>query len=512
MRRDRGAARARAGAWILAGAAIGLAAAGAAFAERKGNPDAIPGIEAESLMKDVRTLASPKFGGRLAGSPGYDEAARWAAKRFEKLGLRPGGDAGGYLQVFPLEYNAIESCRLSITPAGGAPRALAIPEDFTCRGFTGSGTVSAPVVFAGFGLSLPDRGWDDYAGLDVAGKIVLVFKDAPPFDPPRAAEGVKGWGDATLPRPKALAAQARGAVGLLMVSLPKNGKVGPPIASVLHGPGEQPAGFPQQHVSGAVAAQLLAGSGATLESLAKEIAEAKAPRSRPLGSKAAMTVVAKYRPDQPAANVVAILPGGDPELRGRVVVLGAHLDHVGTQEGVLWPGANDNASGSAALLAVAEAFAKSHRPPRQTLVFVLFAAEEQGLNGSRWFAERMPYPPDQVVAMLNIDCVGHGDGLQLGGGKSAPHLWELARTLDAAGERITIADTWAGGGADATPFHEKGIPTLYFASTKSYTHLHQASDRPETLNPALLEKIARLAFRTARSVSDGAYDRETVAP
>jgi hypothetical protein len=91
-------------------------------------------------------------------------------------------------------------------------------------------------------------------------------------------------------------------------------------------------------------------------------------------------------------------------------------------------------------------------------------------------------------------------------------LGELARALAADGERVTIAETWAGGGADAAPFHERGIPTLYFATTKSYTHLHLTSDRPETLNPALLEKVARLAFRTARSVSDGAYQREAVKP
>ncbi len=512
MRRGRGEVVSRAVLVSFAGVATALMAAGPVSAAKRGDPAAIPGIAAESLMKDVGTLASPKFAGRLAGSPGYDEAVKWAARRLEKLGLRPGGDAGGYLQRFPLEYNAIETCRLAIASGGGAPRALSIPADFTCRGFTGSGSVAAPVVFAGFGLTLPDRGWDDYAGLDVTGKIVLVFKDAPPFDPPRAAEGAKGWGDAPLPRPKALNAQAHGAAGLLMVSLPKDGKVAPPIASVLHGPGVQPAGFPQQHVSGAVAEALLAGSGVTLEALAREMAEGKAPRSRALASSATITVAARYRADQPAANVVAVLPGGDPELRGEVVVIGAHLDHVGAQEGVVWPGANDNASGSAALLAVAEAFAKNHRPPRRTLVFVLFAAEEQGLNGSRWFVDHSPYPVDRIVAMLNLDCIGHGEGLQLGGGKSAPQLWELARTLDADGDRITIEETWAGGGADATPFHEKGIPTLYFATTKSYTHLHLASDRPETLNPALLEKAARLAFRTTRSVSDGAYDRETVKP
>lgn len=464
-------------------------------------------IRAEGLLRDVEELTSPRYAGRLAGGPGYARAAAEAARRFARLGLAPGG-TDGYLQAFPLEYNRIESCRLAIHAHGRAPRTLALGEEFTCRGFTGAGQVAAPVVFAGWGVTRGDLGWDDYAGIDVRGKIVLVFKDAPPFDPPAGS----GWGDSTLPRPKALTAISHGAAGLLMVSAPREGRIGPPIASVLHGPGEHPAGFPQQHVSGEVAAELLAPSGLDLEPLAAEIARAKAPRPRPLAASASMGVAAHYRADQPAANVVALLPGADPVLRDEILVVGAHLDHVGAQgEGVYWPGANDNASGTAAVLAIAEALVRADERPRRSVAFVLFAAEEQGLHGSRWFVDHPPFPLERVVAMLNLDCIGAGERLQIGNGKSAPGLWRLIRDLDAAGDGVTIEETWAGGGADATPFFERGVPAAYFATTRGYGHLHQLGDTVDALNPALFESAARLALRAAAAIAGGVYEREAPA-
>ncbi len=489
--------------------AIGVLAAAGVMAAGHASPaaDAAATIRAEDLLREVAELTSPRYAGRLAGSPGYARAAADAARRFARLGLQPAG-TDRYLQEFAIEYNRIDACRLTIRPHGGEARTPALGEEFTCRGFTGSGSVAAPVIFAGWGVTREDLGWDDYAGIDARGKIVLVFKDAPPFDPPSGT----AWGDSTLPRPKALNAIDHGAIGLLMVSAPREGRVGPPIASVLHGPGVHPAGFPQQHVSGDVAAELLAPSGLSLEGLAAEIADARAPRPRPLAASASMTVAARYRPDQPTANVVALLPGADPALRDEIVLVGAHLDHVGGQgEEIYWPGANDNASGSAALMAVAEALSRAPERPARSVAFVLFAAEEQGLNGSRWFVEHPPFPLERVVAMLNLDCIGAGEKLQIGNGKSAPRLWELVRGLDAAGAGVTIEETWAGGGADATPFFEHGVPAAYFATTKGYRHLHQLEDTTDALNPALYEEAGRLVLRAVREIANGGYEREAVA-
>ncbi len=464
--------------------------------------DPVDSIRAKELLADVSVLSSERLAGRLSGTAGYDSACAWAAARFAALGARPGGDGGGWLQRFTTEVNVIDGARLAVLCDGQLTREGVPGEDFICRGFTGAGEVVAPVVFAGYGLSLPDQGWDDYADLDVEGKAVLVFKQPPAWRPPRG-----DWSEAHLPRPKAAAAVARGAVALLMVSLSDSVQGGQPIGSVMHGPGPQVA-IPQLHIGRAFAGELLAGGGASLDELRRLIDAERRPASRPLTRAVAISVKSSYAEAATTANVVALWPGRDAQLAGEAVIVGAHLDHVGMQGELLFPGANDNASGVAALLAVARAFAVGG-PARRTVVFALFAGEEQGLIGARQLAARPPVPLEDVVAMINLDCVAQGDSIQLGGGTTSPRLWALARALDEKGARRTVARTWGGGGADATPFHEAGVPTLYFAATNGYRHLHRPTDTVETLDGSLHEEVARLVYRTARVVAEGSYPGES---
>ena len=209
-------------------------------------------------------------------------------------------------------------------------------------------------------------------------------------------------------------------------------------------------------------------------------------------------------------NVIGLLEGSDPILKDEYLVIGAHLDHVGSQAGLLFPGANDNASGSAAIIELAKAFQLDGTKPKRSILFVLFASEEQGLFGSKYFVENMKINPDKIVAMFNLDCIGYGDSIQVGNGKTSPGLWSLTRNIDNENFNLLIEDTWSGGGADLTPFYEKGIPGLYFVSKYSYDHLHLPTDTPETLNPDLFEKIVKLAYLTATDVADGNYKREAV--
>ncbi len=485
-------------------AACGLAAGPSVPA---GASPGLATITAGDLLADVRVLAAPALDGRLPGTAGYDSAAAWAAARFARLGLRPGGDAGGWRQGLPTEVNVVRAARLALLREGRPAADCRPGDDFVCRGFTGAGQVSAPVLFVGYGLSRPDLGYDDYAGVEAAGRVVLAFKQPPGWRP---AAG--GWGDAHLPRPKAAVAAAHGAAALLLVSLSDSAQGGLPIGSLLEGPGPDVRGLPQLHVSVAVAESLFAGSGATLAAVRRELDAARRPASRPLPGGVALAVASDYAPDAPTANVVAILPGRDPALAGEAVLVAAHLDHVGRQgPDLLFPGANDNASGAAAVLALARAFT-ADGPARRTVVFALFAGEEQGLLGARFHAAHPAFPLARTVAMLNLDCVAHGDSVQLGNGRSAPRLWALARGHDAAGDRLTVARTWGGGGADAVPFHEGGVPALYFATTRSYAHLHRPSDTPETLDGPLFVGLVRLAYRVARDVADGGYARESVLP
>jgi len=451
-------------------------------------------------MRSVSWLASPQLEGRLAGVDGHREAALWAADRFRALGLRAGGGHGDFLQRFPVEANEIRRCRLELPGWPGEPLRAGI--DYACRGFSGSGRVAGKVAFTGYGLSLAERGYDDYAGVDVQDRVVLIFKNAPSW-----TLDEEGWGEATLPRPRSHAAQRHGAVGLLMVQSPSVEWNPQPIGSVLHGHGDQPYELPQLQVHRPVADWLLEGSALDLPQLQESIDGAQAPDSRLLESEVVLDVLADYAAEAPTANVVGILRGADPQRRDEVLVVGAHLDHVGQQGAAPhYAGANDNASGSAAVLALAEAMARAEEPPARTIVFVLFSAEESGLHGAEAFVADPPVPLERVVAMLNLDCVGHGTGLRLGGGEASPELWGLARSLDLDG--ISTEHTWYGGGADAQPFFDAGIPTLYFVAEDSYTHLHKPGDTPDTLHPQLFVSITRLAQRVLASLAAGGYQRE----
>ena len=208
-------------------------------------------------------------------------------------------------------------------------------------------------------------------------------------------------------------------------------------------------------------------------------------------------------------NVIAAFPGNDPNFKNEYVLVTAHLDHVGFQgDSLYYPGANDNASGSAIVMEVARMWRKSRIKPDRTIVFALFSCEEHGLDGSKFFANNFPGDTVKIAAILNIDCAGYGDSLMIGGGKSVPTLWGISQTYGI--NKPLSQRTWYGGGADAQPFFEKGVPSLYFATVNSYTYLHRPEDKPETLNPAMLELTADIVFKTTLKIASKDYKKENL--
>jgi hypothetical protein len=459
-------------------------------------------IKSDELLRTVKILASAEFDGRLPGSEGYNKAAQFAADKFYELGLWYAGDEQ-YFQYLNVEYNKIESPAIFKTIVDDDTVNGVIGKDFILRGFTGSNSFTLPVVFCGYGTSRPELHYDDYAGVNVKNKIVMVFKQNPKWK-----NDDKDWGT-NYPREKSLVARKHGAKGILFLSLPNDEKPQPLIGSVMHGEGEQPVDFPQLHISLNAANRLLSRTGFSISDCQTKIDEKKKPLSMNLTTKAHIEVNASYEKNARTMNVVAMLEGSDPKLKEEYVFIGAHLDHVGSQAGLLFPGANDNASGSAGVLEIAEAFIKGGIEPKRSVIFVLFASEEQGLNGSKHFVESWKKGYDKIIAMINLDSIGYGDSIQVGNGKSSPDLWSLARKIDKENFNLVVEDTWSGGGADLTPFYEKDIPGLYFVSKYSYEHLHLPTDTPETLNPELYASIVKLTYLTAREIADGDYHKET---
>ncbi len=459
-------------------------------------------ITANDLIKHVNYLTSPELKGRLSGSDGYNEASNYAANFFADLKLKPLVN-NSFFQHLNVEYNEIkEPVNLTIYH-GDEFAELELGNDFVCRGFTGSGDVKSDVVFCGYGLSLPE--YDDYLDVNVEGKIVLIFKQNPSWK----IEGLTS--EMSYPRYKTNLAVRHGARAVLFVSKPNDINPQQPIISVLHGPGEQPIHIPQLHIDIPIADRILIGSDVNLKSLQTKIDSSKSPYSFNTNSLAKVSVNAEYHKEMETQNVAAILEGSDPILKDEYVLVGAHLDHVGNQTDMLYaPGANDNASGSAAVLELAKALSNDKAKLKRSIIFILFASEELGLIGSQFFTDNLPVPAENITTMINLDCVGHGDSIQIGNGKSAPELWKIAKSLDESSARRMVNNTWAGGGADATPFHSIGIPALYFVTTNSYKYLHLPGDKVETLNFELLEDISNLALLTIKKIAGGEYVRELI--
>ncbi|MFH2143704.1 MAG: M20/M25/M40 family metallo-hydrolase [Bacteroidota bacterium] len=458
--------------------------------------DGMECINSENLIETVTYLSSKKLAGRLPGTEGYNIAACYMAEQFNSIGLKPIGDSA-YFQFFQIETNQIKSpCYIA-----KGNKIYKLGEDFVCRGFTGSGQFKKEVVFCGYGQKL--KGYNDYENIDVKDKIVMIFKKNPDWKVDST-----GWKIENI-RDKVNLAYENGAVGVLFVSKPNDKKPQPIIGSVMEGEGKQRENFPQVHIDIDVADSFLEKSGYSLKYLQTKIDSVKKPYSLKTEEICEMNINAFYTEKARTMNIIGMIEGSDEKLKNEYVLISAHLDHVGEQGGeIYFPGANDNASGSAAVMEIARSFIKNNIKPKRSILFILFACEEHGLDGSEYCVNHLPASIDKIISLMNMDCIAYGDSIMLGSGKSSPNLWNMAKDLDKKYINLAVNNTWAGGGADATPFHKKGIPTLYFVTTNSYDHLHLPSDTPETLNLPLYEKITRLAFLCLYEVSMGNYQRE----
>ena len=369
----------------------------------------------ERIANDVRTLADDRFEGREAGTKGYDLAAEYVASRYKALGLAPAGDNGTYFQDVPLLRATIEreGAALTIT-RNGRTIALRFQDQFLPAPNYHQAThaVEAPVVFVGQGVHAPELGQDDFAGLDVSGKVAVLFPGAPArFDNDRRAFYSSS-------REKLRELASRGAVGVVWVNTPKQ-EAGAPwkddaanwreSSMRLRGPdGKGIDTYPQlqgiAYVSAATADLVFADGPQTAAQLF-DAAEAGTLRGFDLPGTIRLAGRTTLAPVT-SRNVVARLPGTDAAVANEHIVFSAHLDHVGVgvpvEGDAIYNGALDNALGVAIMLEAARTLKAAGAPKRSTL-FVAVTAEEKGLLGAQWFATHPTVPADGMVANINID-------------------------------------------------------------------------------------------------------------
>ena len=380
-------------------------------------------IRSEQIGAHIRFLSDSLLQGRAPGTPGYDIAARYVATQLEGMGLHP-GVSGEWFQSVPLERAVTDTASSSVVvTVNGKEKRLADAKDYVLSTWFASpagkdqskaeSDVSAPVVFVGFGVTAPDQKYDDYAGVDVRGKLALMIYGAPSaFQSTERAY----YSDGIV---KAKNAVAHGAVGELSIMLPEDWKRYPwdwlvPQIQVgemhwLDKNGIPHDFFPELRGSALFspqgAAMLFAGAPKTLEQVFST-ARASKPQAFALPASAHVHTVAAQSVIQ-SPNIVAELMGSDAALRDQYVVYTAHVDHLGICPAVegdnVCHGALDNASGTSTLLEIARAYASLPQPPRRSVLFVFVTGEEMGLLGSDYFAHFPTVPLRSIVANVNID-------------------------------------------------------------------------------------------------------------
>jgi len=450
-----------------------------------------------SIETTVKRLADPRWEGRGVGTAGIDSAAAFLASEMKRMGLEPGGEGGTYFQDMEVTTGVKVGDPCAVEVKG---KRFPLGESVQPIGFSTNGTLEAPVVFAGYGITAPGFDYDDYAGLDAHDKIVLVMSNEPgEMDSTSRFDGNVNTPHAEL-RTKAINAREHGALGIVVVDGPRyhaGESIRPPGSE-----GYMSGGLLAARVTQPVAAALFDGSGMTLAQAQEAIDSRTRPHSMALPSPARLTVTLQ-RTRAHTRNVVGMITGRDTS---RTLVIGAHYDHLGYGgESSLAPdqhvphvGADDNASGTAALLAIANqeaARAKAGKRPTHDLVFCAFTGEEMGLVGSSHFTDDPTRPLETVESMLNMDMVGRlrNNKLMVMGVGTATGFPELVSRVNAKTERFDLKTSSDGyGPSDHSSFYKKKVPVLMLF-TGAHEDYHKPSDTADKIDYQGLTRVAHFA-------------------
>ena len=491
---------------FLFGMVIGLAVA------------ATPDIPPDAVLGHIKFLASDELRGRGNGTEGLERAADYIADQFKAAGLRPAGTAGDWFQPFELQAGlSVGSGNELRLEAGDRSVRLTVGSDYyplaatpnESPGTRSTELANLPLVFAGYGISAPAVNYDDYAGIDVSGKAVLIFSHEPQETRSDSRlNGARPLRETTLDA-KASAARTRGARILIVVSDPSHRVDQANYELFSADPDAEEEGIPVLRVRRSSVEALLRNWG--LDGIATAIDRDLVPRSRALAGAEVDYTEFLARNRRMVRNVVGLLPGSDPSRAGEAVVIGAHYDHVGLggrfssdpdRVGEIHNGADDNASGTSAIIEMAKAAAADRSRFPRSLVFVAFAGEERGLLGSAHYANTPAVPLSNTVAMLDLDMVGRSNGkLQTSGLEKAPALEAdlLAAAKTTGGIELGRQGPGPGRSDDAN-FLQRRIPSIIFF-TGFHSDYHRPGDDWEKIDAPGTARVATIALEFAARIA-----------
>ena len=447
-------------------------------------------ISSHTLYDYVAEMCQEKYAGRLTGTEEYNEIARWVAGHFQKWGVKPAGDKGTYLQGFPNPYTLVfPDCQayLHVPTIGGvAKKQYSYYDEFIPGGTSGSGEITAEVIFVGYGITAPELGYDDYAGLDVRGKILLMNPEGPVGT--GAGEAVFiSWRPYTFHQYKLQNAVKHGARGMIY----NYGPIGNPNNAYEEN-------FIYSHVGSKVVNDVFAGTGRDYNQVIQMIQSTLQPQSFATGKVFTLKNTTKHFPHGIGYNVIGMIEGRDAQLKDEVIMLGGHLDHLGKCWQMM-PGANDNASAVAVIMGVAEAISKMNTRPRRSIMFNCFGAEEQGVAGSKYYLEHPIVPLEKTVGLINMDGVGVGTSISAGAGRNFPAFWKFFETANDKYIHRQLSTSFNANlgrpRLDAAHFLWAGIPSLSFSTAGGgSTYYHTPGDNLDIITPEIMEDLAQLIF------------------
>lgn len=503
---------------------------------------AIESIRRGELKADLYFLASDTMRGRLTGTPEYNQAAEWIAARYARLGLQPLAADGSFFHRFDLIQSRLaEGNRLAISRGTDARQIAKQGADFYPLIFSADAEARGRVLFAGFGIRAPRLKWDDYAGHTLNGSIVMILEGEPaPDDPKSPFDGLVTSEYASNLR-KTLEAQNQGAAAVLIVNarVPGSRMLSFSTMAAAYWPAKAPhlerytlaayvnrLHIPAVQISPAMAEHIL---GRELEPLVKDAAQAPIKSFLESASTVEVTT-ALNRTVVEDRSVVAKIDGSDPVLKKEAVLITAHYDHNGAEATTIYNGADDNASGTVAVLDIAEAYmtaAQQGQRPRRTIIFAVWGSEERccgPLLGSWAWIEQPLWPLSETVASLNMDMIGRSEEVPEGGGArfrglkvqtassnaNSVHVMgssfspDLAETIRKSNREIDLTlrmdyDNNASNllrRSDHWPFLQRSVPAVFF-HTGLHPDYHTQFDRPEKIDFTKVERIARLVYQTS---------------
>ena len=468
-------------------------------------------IDPAAYLNDVKFLASPELRGRVTGSPELEKAAAFIAAKFHEFGLKP-LEGKSYYQAFPVTTDAQlgEANRFRFTEDGRAT-ALHFREDFIPFNFSHSGKLTGAVVFVGYGITAPEYNYDDYAGIDVKGKIVMLLCHEPQESDEKSVFAGKEYTQHAQFTSKASNAKIHGAVGVILINdLANHHGEADTLEKFGVTAGPADAGIPFVQVKADRVASWFTGAGKNLATIVEGIDKDLKPQSFAFPDSVRVDAnLDVERAVKTVHNVIAYIPGETDEY----VIVGAHYDHLGlggqyslapSQTGTVHPGADDNASGTAGVIELARWYATQPKQKRGIL-FLSFAGEEQGLLGSAYYAGHPKLSLEKAVAMINMDMIGRirDAKVYVGGAASGTTLRPL---LEQISPNYSLKLDFAGSGAsegssDHTSFQAKQVPILFFFSGL-HGDYHKPSDTWDKIDAPDAAKLLQLVADVADHLRD----------